>query len=526
METAPKVTRIEPTRPMIHSAFSSNGIPVKRRVAAYARVSTDSDEQFTSFEAQVEYYTDQIAQREEWTLAKVYTDEGISGTNTKKREGFNTMIADALAGKIDLIITKSISRFARNTVDTLTAVRRLKEKDVEVYFEKENIFTLDSKGELLITIMSSLAQEESRSISENVAWGKRAKCEKGKVYLPYKQFLGYRKGADGMPEIVEAEAEIVRLIYNLFLEGRMPSGIAKELMHRKIPTPAGKENWQASTVKSILTNEKYRGDALLQKTFCVDFLTKRMKRNEGELPQFYVQNSHPAIIPPETFEEVQYELGRRMAAGYTGKASCFSSRILCGECGSYFGRKVWHSTDAYRTVIWRCQKKYENAQPCKTPHVTEDQIKDTFVTAMNRVLTNKESMLADIRGLAKRLTDTADLDTEEQTLLSECEVVAGLMCKLIEENACTPLNQEDYRKRQDALDTRFSAAKRRLDEIGRLRTERRARKKELDKFLRWLVGAKPLTVFDEGLWNAAVESVTVQADGGMQFRLRDGANIT
>ena len=306
------------------------------------------------------------------------------------------MIADALAGKIDLIITKSISRFARNTVDTLTAVRQLKDKGVEVFFEKENIFTMDSKGELLITIMSSLAQEESRSISENVAWGKRAKCEEGKVYLPYKQFLGYEKGPDGQPQIVEEQAETVRLIYKLFLEGLMPSGIAKRLTARGIPSPAGKPRWYPGTVESILTNEKYKGDALLQKTFCVNFLTKEMKRNEGELPQYYVEQSHPAIIQPEVFDEVQQELKRRREARYVGRSGCFSSKIICGECGSYYGRKVWHSTNKYRTVVWRCQHKYDNGKPCKTPHVTEEQIKAAFVAEINQVIANKNQVLADI----------------------------------------------------------------------------------------------------------------------------------
>ncbi|MEN6637446.1 MAG: recombinase family protein, partial [Clostridiaceae bacterium] len=341
MEAIKKVTKID--RAVVAKASAHQPIASLRRVAAYARVSTDSDEQFTSFEAQVDYYTRQITANADWALVEVYTDEGISGTNTKKRDGFNRMIADALSGKIDLIITKSISRFARNTVDTLTAVRQLKEKGVEVYFEKENIYTMDSKGELLITIMSSLAQEESRSISENVAWGKRAKCEEGKVYLPYKQFLGYEKGPDGQPQIVEEQAKTVRLIYSLFLEGLMPSGIAKRLEAIGTLSPAGKQHWQTSTVESILRNEKYKGDALLQKTFCVDFLTKKMKRNEGELPQYYVEQSHPAIVSPEVFDEVQQELKRRREARYVGRSGCFSSKIICGECGSYYGRKVWHS---------------------------------------------------------------------------------------------------------------------------------------------------------------------------------------
>lgn len=210
----------------------------KKRVAAYARVSTDSEEQLTSYEAQVDHYTRYIKGKDEWEFVEVYTDEGISATNTKHRDGFKRMIQDALDGKIDLILTKSVSRFARNTVDSLTTVRQLKERGVEIYFEKENIYTLDSKGELLITIMSSLAQEESRSLSENVKWGQRKRFADGKVALPYKQFLGYEKGEDALPKIVEKEAAVVRLIYSLFLEGKTPHGIAKHLTQSGIPTPA------------------------------------------------------------------------------------------------------------------------------------------------------------------------------------------------------------------------------------------------------------------------------------------------
>lgn len=222
----------------------------KRRVAAYARVSTDSDEQFTSYEAQIDYYTQYIKKRDDWEFVKVYTDEGITGTSTKHREGFNEMVADALAGKIDLIVTKSVSRFARNTVDSLVTVRKLKEHHVEIYFEKENIFTFDSKGELLITIMPSLAQEESRSISENVTWGQRKRFADGKVTMPYKQFLGYERGEGGVPVINEKEAEVVRLIYKLFLEGKTATGICKQLELMNIPTPAGKTKWNQSTVMS------------------------------------------------------------------------------------------------------------------------------------------------------------------------------------------------------------------------------------------------------------------------------------
>ena len=212
------------------------------------------------------------------------------------------MISDALAGKIDLIVTKSVSRFARNTVDSLSTIRRLKENHIEVYFEKENIWTFDSKGELLLTIMSSLAQEESRSISENVTWGQRKRFADGKVSLPYKQFLGYEKGPDDIPVIVEEEAIIVRRIYSLFMAGKTPYLIAKALTADGIPTPAGKSKWGTTTVASILTNEKYKGAALLQKKFTIDFLDKKMKVNEGEVPQYYIEQSHQPIIDPEEFD--------------------------------------------------------------------------------------------------------------------------------------------------------------------------------------------------------------------------------
>ena len=258
------------------------------------------------------------------------------------------MIDDAMAGMIDRIITKSVSRFARNTVDTLTTVRKLKEKGVGVTFEKENIDTLDSKGELFITIMSSLTQEESRSISENVTWGWRKRIADGKVSVAYAHFLGYEKGPDGKMQIVEDEAKVVREIYAMFLDGQTPSGIAAILTERGIPTPAGKVKWTNSTVRSILTNEKYKGDSLLQKTFKPDFLSKTQV-NRGEVPQFYVENSHPAIVTPEVFDLAQYEMARRGQRGrHTSAASIFSNRLVCGECGAYFGSKVWHSNDPYR----------------------------------------------------------------------------------------------------------------------------------------------------------------------------------
>ena len=351
--------------------------PGKRRVAAYARVSTDSDEQMTSYEAQVDYYTQYIKNHPEWTFVEVYTDEGISAVSTKRREGFKRMVEDALNGRIDLIVTKSVSRFARNTVDSLSTVRKLKEKGVEIFFEKENIYTFDGKGELLITIMSSLAQEESRSISENVTWGKRKRFADGKVSMPFKQFLGYEKGVDGQPVINEDEAKVVRYIYRIFMSGKTYSAIAKQLMDEKILTPGGKHKWRAKTVESILTNEKYKGHALLQKRFTVDFLSKKMKENEGEVPQYYVENSHPAIIDPVEFDAVQVDIEKRKALNRPLTCqSPLSTKLICGDCGGYYGPKVWSSNTKYRRVIWQCNNKFKGDTKCTTPHVTEEEIKE------------------------------------------------------------------------------------------------------------------------------------------------------
>lgn len=311
----PNVTRVRTVRVIPPSIQPLTGMPAfavrPRRVAAYARVSTNSEEQLTSYEAQVKHYTEYIQSKEQsdnWKFVSVYTDRGITGTSTKKREGFNQMIHDALDGKIDLIITKSVSRFARNTVDTLTTIRKLKEYGVEVYFEEQNIYTMDGKGELLLTIMSSIAQEESRNISENVTWGLRKRFADGKVSMPYAQFMGYRRSEDGTPEIVEAEAKIIRTIFRRFLEGTTPAMIARELNFAGVPCPSRKsllsENgieaakarkktarWSASTIESILSNEKYKGDAILQKTYCTDYIRKTFVKNDGsEIPRYYAVN--------------------------------------------------------------------------------------------------------------------------------------------------------------------------------------------------------------------------------------------
>ena len=399
-----KVTTIPATK----TKYSSKSkIQVsKRRVAGYARVSTDSDEQFTSYEAQVDYYTNYISNRADWVFVGIYTDEGISGTNRKHREGFNSMVKDALDGKIDLIITKSVSRFARNTVDSLTTVRELKDAGVEVYFEKENIWTFDSKGELLITIMSSLAQEESRSISENVTWGHRKRFSDGKVSIPFGNFLGYDIGPDGNLVVNKEQAKIVKKIYRYFLEGNTSYRIAKMLTEEGIPTIQGKNKWSAGPVKNILTNEKYKGDALLQKSFTVNFLTKEKKINEGEIPQYYVEKNHEAIIDPKVWDFVQDLLENKPR--YNN--DIFSSKIVCGCCGSFYGAKTWHSNSKYKRTIWRCNKKYsKKGNPCKTPHLYEEEIKKAFIESVNELIANKGHILDDLK-LLEDIFDTTELN--------------------------------------------------------------------------------------------------------------------
>ena len=278
---------------------------------------------------------------------------------------------------------------------------------MEIYFEKENIYTLDSKGELLITIMSSLAQEESRSISENVTWGQRKRMQDGKVSFPYKRFLGYEKGDDGLPRIVESEAVTVQLIYAMFLQGKTYGNISDHLTGSGVATPSGKHTpWNISAVMSILTNEKYSGNALLQKGYTTDFLTKKRKKNEGEIPQYYVENSHPAIVTPETFDLVQAEIKRRKSRG--GKHSgvyCFSGRVVCGECGGFFGSKVWHSNSPYRRMIWQCNKKFKDKTRCRTPHLNEDDLKRLFVEAFNRLYADRAGLMEDYREIIAALTD-------------------------------------------------------------------------------------------------------------------------
>lgn len=372
----------------------------KIRVAAYCRVSTDMEEQLHSFENQVGYYTKYIEKNPDYEMVGVYGGEGISGTSLKKRDEFKRMIEDCKAGKIDLIITKSISRFARNMQDCLHYSRLLKNMGIGVYFEKENINTLDASGELLFTILSSLAQEESRNISENSQWGIRSKFKKGISHMNANSIMGYRKGADGNMEIDPDQAEIVKRVYREFLEGITPSEIARRLNEDEIKGVKGKVAWHASTVLGMLQNEKIKGDARLQKTYTVDFLEKKTAKNTGQIEQYYVKGSHPAIIDEETWEAVQLEIERRKRFvtdhgltkyGYSGCASPYTSKVFCGECGNSFTRHVWSGRDV---CFWQCKDTiHAKGGSCRIRKVEERVLDRAVVIAWNSIVQDRDKYI-------------------------------------------------------------------------------------------------------------------------------------
>ncbi|TCL60586.1 DNA invertase Pin-like site-specific DNA recombinase [Kineothrix alysoides] len=363
-------------------------------------MSTDQEDQIHSFDAQVAYYTKYIETHEKYEMAGIYADEGISGTNTKKRVEFKRMIADCEAEKIDMVITKSISRFARNTQDCLMYSRKLKNLGIGILFEKENINTMDSSGELLFTILSSLAQDESRNISENCKWGIRTKFKNGELHLNTFKFLGYDKDENGKLVINSEEAKTIRRIYREFLWGLNPQEIAKELEDDNVLGCLGQTKWYASTVLGILKNEKHMGDALLQKTYTADFLTKRQVKNQGEITQVYVKDSHKGIIDKETWNAVQEELERRKVfrekhgvKSYNYGAECnpFTNKLYCDLCGHVFGRHTWKTRGIAQ---WQCSNHRSDGKlTCKNEFVDVRNLEQGFVKAMNRITANREKYM-------------------------------------------------------------------------------------------------------------------------------------
>lgn len=517
------ITTIPATR-RLHTGVPLSQTRVKN-VAGYARVSTDHDDQVTSYQAQVDYYTRYITEHSGWELAGIYTDEGITGTSTKKRAGFQTMVADALAGKIDLIVTKSVSRFARNTVDSLTTVRTLKEHGVEVYFEKENIWTFDAKGELLITIMSSLAQEEARSISENVTWGHRKRFADGKVTIPFGRFLGYDKGEDGNLVINEKEAITVRYIYSMFLEGLSLTAIATRLTAEGHRSPGGNKNWPLGTLRSILTNEKYKGDALLQKSYTADFLTKRQIANQGEVPQYYVTGNHEAIINPAVWDFVQAELaaitkGRRSAS----RQRTFSGKIRCGQCGSWYGSKTWHAGSKYEKRVWRCNHKYDGGSICATPHLSDQQIQAAFVEAVRRMLAEHGEVDELLEDALLAELDTTDLRLQADRISAQAATVGEAIEKLIATNARVAQNQADYQQRFDKLSTEHTDL---LQQHATILAEITDRQNRLNAYQHYKLNIAELdeshVEFTPYLWHTLTDHAEVDTGGAITFTFRDGS---
>lgn len=366
------------------------------------------------YEAQKSYYTQKIEDSPDWEMAGIYADEGITGTSLKKRTEFKKMITACKRGHIDLIITKSLSRFARNTVDCLETVRLLKANGIGVYFEKENINTLTESSEFLITLFSGFAQAESESLSKNVAWGKAKSAEAGKVTFQYKKMLGYRRGADGQPEIVPEEAKVIKRIYHRYLDGCTLGQIKRELDEDKVPTAQGVDSWSPAIIHNILTNEKYIGDALLQKTYITDCISKKVKKNQGERAMYYVENNHPAIISREVFDQVRNEMTRRSSkrkvlqksgktemGKYSGKYA-LTELLVCGECGSPYKRVTW-ARNGKKRIVWRCVSRLEfGTKYChNSPTLDESRLHNAILAAMNEYAAIRQEVCPDVLAMVE-----------------------------------------------------------------------------------------------------------------------------
>lgn len=492
----------------------------KLRVAAYCRVSTDSDEQATSYEAQVEHYTEYIQKNPDWEFAGIYADDGISGTNTKRRDEFNRMIDDCKSGKIDMIITKSISRFARNTLDCLKYIRQLKDMNIPVLFEKESINTMDANGEVLITIMASLAQQESQSLSQNVKLGLQYRYQQGKVQINHNRFLGYTKDTDGNLVIDPEQAEVVKRIYREYLEGFSMDKIAAGLEADGILTGAGGTRWHTSTINKILRNEKYIGDALLQKTYTTDFLNKTRVKNNGLMPQYYVEGNHETIIPKEIYMRVQEELVRRrvVKTSANGKKRsyscnhCFSQIVICGECGELFRRIHWNNRGC-KSIVWRCISRLESTGlECHARTVNETVLENVVLSAINELLGDKpgyQEQLQQNIAEAIRSSSTATDEIDEKLAVLQQELLQRANNKESYDAVADEILRLRDLKQQSTMDT--SA-----------RDEQIRRINELQDFIR----QQPthLTGFDETLVKRWIKQITVW-DDRITVELKSGVNI-
>jgi len=511
------------------------------RVAAYCRVSTLMEQQESSYEAQVGYYTEKIKSNPNWKLAGIYADDGKSATSTRKRADFQAMIDDCMAGKIDIVITKSISRFARNTVDSLTHIRKLKEKNIAVYFEKEGINTLEGSGELLITILSNQAQEESRNISENCRWGIVRRFEDGKVIVNHSKFMGYTKDKDGNLIIVPEEAEVVRRIFRLFLEGNSSYRIKQILEADGIRTATGNTVWQATVIDKMLVNEKYMGDALLQKTYTVDFLTKKKVMNKGIVPQYYVEDDHEPIIPKELFHRVQEEKARRASIyradtkkknieikGKYSSKYVLSDIMVCAECGQPYRRQVWSKYGAKRAV-WRCDNRLKHgSKRCKhSPTLKEEILHEAIMTAVNSVVEDQGEFVQAFRENVIRIIGSYSAAAEPTEYDSQIEELQKKMMKLIEDSAKAESADEVFDKEYRIIADEIKELKKKKTKVVRERQLAESydqRMQDMESYMRKTNYLK--REFDDELGRRLLRAVRVINESKIEIQFQSGIVMT
>ena len=510
------------------------------RVAAYCRVSTDDEEQLTSYEAQKNYYTDKIMTNKEWTMAGIFADEGITGTSARKRPEFLRMIRQCKQGKIDIVLTKSISRFARNTVDCLNYVRALKELGIAVIFEKENMNTLEIDSEILITMLGAFAQSESESISANVRWGIRQAMKEGKATIQYKYLYGYRKGDNSKPEIIPDQAEVVKKIYDMFLSGTPVRGIQEYLNTSAVPNINGEPKWARSAIDSILTNEKYCGDVLLQKTYIDDCINKKVKKNTGQLPMYLVQNHHEGIISRKTFDAAQAELARRSAGKSPSKKNAptgrsrysskyaLSDRLYCGECGTRYQRCTWRNRDGSKRIVWRCVSRVDyGSKYCHdSPTLDEEPLHRAILAAINSAVKDKDNIIYNLKSaMEKELAPVAGQQlslSEIDNLLEQLNTEFSKVLVEVSESG----GQAVYSDRFREIMQKQTVLKAQRDEIQRMLAESGKAATHIEQ-CRQAAESIPATIteWDEALIRQVVESVTVEMDSKLAVQTKSGTEI-
>ena len=498
----------------------ATGLQINRKlkVAAYARVSTDSEDQLNSFESQVKYYNEKITKNIEWSFVEVYADESISGTQDYKRSNFMRMIQDSMNGKIDLILTKSISRFARNTLDTLKYVRMLKEKNVAILFEEENINTLEMAGELLLTILSSVAQQESETISSHVKLGLKMKQQRGEL-IGYNGCLGYTYDKENKSiSINQEEAEIVRYIFNRYAQGVGSSIIARELTNMKYLTPKGLTRWSDSTVRRILKNEKYKGDVLQGKTYTTDPITHKRVINMGEENQYYIKEHHTAIIEPELFDKVQQILEKRAGSRSKGKRRGnysrkypFSSRIYCGFCGTVLTRRNWNSKTKNETPVWHCMNFVKRGkQECpKCKAMRETVIENCFVDVYKILCSNKGDIVNKfITRINSIITENSSSKLIENIEI-EKEKLKSKMNKLIDLSLENAIDRDIFLERKEKMQNQIEQLKLKQEKLAVEERNKTNRKLSLNKLKRYLENGKIITEFDKDAFEILVKQVII-----------------